>query len=176
MLQDLGSTNGTFVGPVRIREVFLAENKTFQVGLTTLAFDPKDEIVNVVPLKSALRGNGREIRSHARSFYLKSRRNNGLRLVLGKLEQVRNSSAQQYTRGPNAKIIPLLYSIVVLYSPISLNQLFGHTRCIPVRCPPGFGAHTGIFIDELGELPLSVNPRSCAFWSNARCVAWAGAA
>ena len=34
LLRDLGSTNGTFVGDVRVREVYLGDSRTFLVGKT----------------------------------------------------------------------------------------------------------------------------------------------
>ena len=49
ILRDLGSTNGTFVGPVRVKEVFLAPDTHFRVGRTELVFTPIDEIIDVEP-------------------------------------------------------------------------------------------------------------------------------
>lgn len=52
ILRDLGSTNGTFVGPVRVREVYLAPDTRFRVGKTDLIYSPADEVINVVPSDS----------------------------------------------------------------------------------------------------------------------------
>ena len=52
ILRDLGSTNGTFVGAVRVKEVYLAPDTRFRVGNTHLIFSPADEIIDVVPSQS----------------------------------------------------------------------------------------------------------------------------
>src|SRR5690349_5865533 len=46
-LRDLDSTNGTYVGDVRIKEVFLRPNTTFRVGHTDLKFSPTSEVVEI---------------------------------------------------------------------------------------------------------------------------------
>ena len=53
LLRDLKSTNGTFVGDVRIREVYLSTNGEFRVGLTTMEFTPQDEVIDIVPAKDS---------------------------------------------------------------------------------------------------------------------------
>ena len=52
LLRDLGSTNGTFVGDVRIREVYLGDTRTFMVGETELQFSLCDQIIDIVPTES----------------------------------------------------------------------------------------------------------------------------
>ena len=49
LLRDLGSTNGTFLGHVRIKEVFLAPETRFKVGRTEMLFTTKDEVFEVAP-------------------------------------------------------------------------------------------------------------------------------
>ena len=49
VLRDLGSTNGTFLGQVRIKEVFLGETRAFRVGKTEMEFKVLDEVVEIVP-------------------------------------------------------------------------------------------------------------------------------
>jgi transcriptional regulator with GAF, ATPase, and Fis domain len=46
-LRDLDSTNGTFVGELRIREVWLKPGQEFRVGHTTLRFQPTQDIVEI---------------------------------------------------------------------------------------------------------------------------------
>jgi transcriptional regulator with GAF, ATPase, and Fis domain len=46
-LRDLDSTNGTYVGDLRIKEVFLKPNQEFRVGHTTLRFTPTQDIVEI---------------------------------------------------------------------------------------------------------------------------------
>src|SRR6266545_3368531 len=49
VLQDLGSTNGTFVNRVRIREAFLKPGCTVHLGQTELKFYAGEEEVDIVP-------------------------------------------------------------------------------------------------------------------------------
>ena len=49
LLRDLGSTNGTWVSEVRVREVFLGEDRVFRVGKTEVQFTLRDEVVDIVP-------------------------------------------------------------------------------------------------------------------------------
>ena len=186
VLQDLGSTNGTFVGPVRIREVFLSENKTFRVGLTTLAFDPKDEIVNVVPLKEAhFEGMvGKSVAMREVFSILNRVATTDLTvLVLGETGTGKELvSAAVHARSKRKDNPFVVFDCGAVQPNLIESELFGHER----------GAFTGAVAPELGSsskptrarslsmnwvsYPLASNPRSCAFWSNAKCVAWAGAA
>ena len=49
ILQDLGSTNGTFLNQIRIREVFLTPGNIIEVGNTKLTFQPVEEEVLIEP-------------------------------------------------------------------------------------------------------------------------------
>ena len=49
VLRDSSSTNGTFVGAVRVREVFLTPETCFRVGKTELVFTPEDEVIEIKP-------------------------------------------------------------------------------------------------------------------------------
>src|SRR5262249_55761365 len=51
VLRDLGSRNGTFVGSVRIKEVYLGGERQFRVGRTEMEFDLLDEVVDIVPAR-----------------------------------------------------------------------------------------------------------------------------
>ncbi len=46
-LRDLDSTNGTFIGEVRVREVWLKPGQEFRVGHTALRFVPTQDIVEI---------------------------------------------------------------------------------------------------------------------------------
>jgi len=47
VLRDEGSTNGTFYGDVKIREIFLRPGTVFRAGNTVLKFRPTDDIVTI---------------------------------------------------------------------------------------------------------------------------------
>jgi transcriptional regulator with GAF, ATPase, and Fis domain len=46
-LVDLNSTNGTFVGDLRVKEVYLRPNITFRAGHTELRFQPLKDVVEI---------------------------------------------------------------------------------------------------------------------------------
>src|SRR5688572_26123462 len=52
MVQDLDSTNGTFVNRVRIREAWLRPDCVITLGKTEIRFQPFDERVRIVPIDS----------------------------------------------------------------------------------------------------------------------------
>ncbi|MCB9535695.1 MAG: sigma 54-interacting transcriptional regulator [Myxococcales bacterium] len=47
VLRDAGSTNGTFYGDIRIREIFLRPGTVFRAGNTVLKFEPTRDIVTI---------------------------------------------------------------------------------------------------------------------------------
>ncbi|MBT9559176.1 MAG: FHA domain-containing protein, partial [Myxococcales bacterium] len=49
LLQDLGSTNGTFINRVRIKEAYLKPGCTVTVGKTDIKFQSLDERVEITP-------------------------------------------------------------------------------------------------------------------------------
>lgn len=169
ILRDLGSTNGTFVGPVRVREVYLAPDTRFRVGKTDIIFSPADEIIDVVPSENdrfeGLVGRGIAMRE-----------------VFGILERVAPTELTVLVTGETGTGKELVSRAIhnrssrkgkalVVFdcgaAPETLveSELFGHER----------GAFTGaiaareglfevadggtIFIDEIGELPLELQPK-----------------
>ena len=49
IVQDLGSTNGTFLNQIRIREAFLKPGNVLEMGNTKITFQPVDEEVVIQP-------------------------------------------------------------------------------------------------------------------------------
>jgi DNA-binding NtrC family response regulator len=168
-LVDLDSTNGTFVDGLRIKEVYLKPGLEFQAGHTTIRFQPTNEVVEIALSKAdrfgdalgssvAMRevfavlekvapsdmtvlisggtGTGKEV--VARAIHDKSKRSDGPFVVL------------------DCGAIP---------KELIESTLFGHEK----------GAFTGavgqrrgcfeqaqggtIFLDEIGELDLSLQPK-----------------
>ena len=169
ILRDLGSTNGTFVGAVRVKEVYLAPDTRFRVGNTHLIFSPADEIIDVVPSQSdrfeGLVGRGLAMRE-----------------VFGILERVAPTELTVLVTGETGTGKELVSRAIhnrsrrggrpfVVFdcgaAPETLveSELFGHERgaftgAIAQREGLFEVADTGtIFIDEIGELPLELQPK-----------------
>ncbi len=169
LLKDLESTNGTFVGGVRIREVYLKPGTKFQVGHTVIRFQPTDEMVEI-----ALSSKDRFGKALGRSV--------PMREVFAVLERVAPSDLTVLISGETGTGKDVIAQgiheksdrrkgpfVVLDCSAIPRNliesTLFGHEK----------GAFTGavdrrqgffeqadggtIFLDEIGELDLGLQPK-----------------
>ena len=168
LLRDLGSTNGTFIDQVRIREVFLGERRRFRVGKTEVAFALRDEVVDIVPTE-ATRFEGLVGGSVA------------MREVFGVLERVARTELTVLVTGETGTGKELVSRAIHDHSPrrtgpfvvfdcgavarnLIESELFGHERgaftgAVQARAGVFEQADGGtIFLDELGELPLELQP------------------
>jgi DNA-binding NtrC family response regulator len=169
LLRDLGSTNGTFVGPIKVREVFLGPDTLFRVGRTELHYRALDEVVQVAPMATH-RFEGMVGASVA------------LREVFGVLDRVAptgltvlitgetGTGKELASRAVHARSRRAGGALVVFdcgAAPENLieSALFGHARgaftgAVEARQGVFEAAHGGtIFLDEIGELPLELQPK-----------------
>jgi transcriptional regulator with GAF, ATPase, and Fis domain len=169
ILRDLGSTNGTFVGAVRVREVYLAPDTRFKIGKTELLYTPQDEIIDVVP-------------SEEEAFEGLVGRGLAMREVFGILERVAPTeltvlvqgetgtgkelvSRAIHNRSPRASRPMVVFDCGAAQESLVESELFGHekgafTGAIAAREGLFESASGGtIFIDEIGELPLELQPK-----------------
>ncbi|NCG21864.1 MAG: FHA domain-containing protein [Rhodobacterales bacterium] len=168
LLRDLGSTNGSFVGEVKVREVFLGEERVFRVGKTEVKFTLRDEVVDVEPLdESEFQGIvGQSV---------------AMRQVYSVLERVARTELTVLITGETGTGKELASRAVHACSPrkngpfvvfdcgsvarsLVESELFGHERgaftgAVSARAGVFEQAHGGtIFLDELGELPIELQP------------------
>ena len=169
LLRDLGSTNGTFVGPVKIKEVYLGPETRFRVGRTELTFNPDDQVIDVRP-------------SDADHFEGLVGNSIAMREVFGILERIAPTELTVLISGETGTGKELASRAVHSRSrrkdgpffvfdcgaaPDNLieSELFGHQRGAftgAVEARPGvFELADGgtIFLDEIGELPLDLQPK-----------------
>lgn len=169
LLRDLGSTNGTFVGHVRAKEVYLGPDTRFRVGRTELVFTPADEIIDVEPSAS----------DHFENLVGNSV---AMREVFGILERVAPTdltvlitgetgtgkelaSRAVHQRSKRNKSPLIVFDCGAAPDNLIESELFGHQRGAftgAVEARPGVFemAHGGtIFLDEIGELPLELQPK-----------------
>ncbi len=169
ILRDLNSTNGTFVGPVRVREVYLAPDTRFRVGHTEIVYAPEDEVIEIAP-------------SLSEHFEALVGRSIGMREVFGILERVAPTdltvlvagetgtgkelvSRAVHARSSRAKSPFIVFDCGAAPESLLESELFGHekgsfTGAIQAREGLFEAAHGGtIFIDEIGELPLELQPK-----------------
>lgn len=169
IVRDLGSTNGTFVDGVRVKEAFLKEGNTLTIGTTMLRFELRDDVrpmqVSEGGRFGGLVGNSAAMR-HAFSILEKASRTEATVLIEGETGTGKSRAAQAlHDAGPRAERPFLVVDCGALPPTLLEAELFGHER----------GAFTGamqrrmgvfeearggtVLLDEIGELPLEFQPR-----------------
>ena len=169
LLRDCGSTNGTYVGNVRVREVYLTPETRFRVGKSELIFTPADEVIEITPSESD-RLDAMVGRSYA------------MRELFGIIERVAPTDLTAMITGETGTGKELVSRAVHNLSrrnrgpfrvfdcgaaPENLieSELFGHARgaftgAIQEREGLFEAAQGGtVFLDEIGELPLDLQPK-----------------
>ena len=169
LLRDLGSTNGTFIGQVRVREVYLTPETRFRLGKTELLFSPEDEIVDIKPSDKSQLDQlvGRSL---------------AMREVFSIIERVAHTDLTVLITGETGTGKELASRAVHNLSlrrggpfcvfdcgaaPETLieSELFGHEKGSFTGAHQSregvFEAANGgtIFLDEIGELPLELQPK-----------------
>ena len=168
-LRDLDSSNGTFVGELRIREVYLRPGATFRAGHTNIQFQPLQDMVDI-----ALSDKDR--------FGQVIGASPNMREIFARLERVAQSDLTCMITGETGTGKELVARGLHLASPrrdqpfvvldcgsipreLIESTLFGHEKG---AFTGAIGQHHGcfeqadggtIFLDEIGELDISLQPR-----------------
>lgn len=169
ILQDLESTNGTYINRVKIREAWLTPNCTIHLGDTSLQFTPVDETIKVEAVNRERFGGiiGQNVK---------------LREIYGILEKVAPTNATiviEGETGTGKEVVAhaihqassrsdkpfMVFDCSAVPDNLIESELFGHekgsfTGAITTRQGIFELANTGtIFLDELGELNLDLQPK-----------------
>jgi transcriptional regulator with GAF, ATPase, and Fis domain len=168
-LKDLDSTNGTFVSGLRVNDIYIKPETVIQVGSTKLRFQPLSESVEV-----ELATNGRFGGMIGDSVKM--------RQLFARLEKIAPSNATVLITGETGVGKELVAEAMHEMSPRSKgpfvvldcgsipqnlieSELFGHERGAFTGATSAHAgvferAHGGVvFLDEIGELPLSMQPK-----------------
>jgi DNA-binding NtrC family response regulator len=168
-VKDLGSTNGTAIDGVRVKEGYLKHGSILQVGNTRLRFE-LDEKVSALPVSQApsfgaLRGSAPALRQ-AFMVLEKAAKSDATVLLEGETGTGKTRAAQALHSTGARREAPFLVVDCGALPPTLLEaELFGHEK----------GAFTGasakrlgvfeeasggtVFLDEIGELTLELQPR-----------------
>ncbi|MCB9689167.1 MAG: sigma 54-interacting transcriptional regulator, partial [Alphaproteobacteria bacterium] len=168
VLRDLGSTNGTYLGQVRIKEVYLGENRSFRVGKTDLEFALLDEVIDIVPTRETRFENivGQSV-AMRECFAVLDRvaRTELTVMVTGETGSGKELVSRAIHMRSQRKSGPfVVFDCGAVARNLIESELFGHERgaftgAVQARAGVFEQAHTGtIFLDELGELPLELQP------------------
>jgi transcriptional regulator with GAF, ATPase, and Fis domain len=169
VLVDLGSTNGTFVNKVRIKEAFLEPGCTIKVGDSKLRFQAGKEEVTIVPSRdnrcgSLIGGNARMREIYA---IIEKIAPTGTTVVIeGETGTGKEVVAQTiHSLSPRARSELIVFDCGAVPPNLIESELFGHekgsfTGAVMTRQGLFELADGGtLFLDELGELPLDLQPK-----------------
>lgn len=168
MLRDLNSTNGTFINDVRITEAYIPPNAECRFGYSRLLIrqhieerkvavshqDRLGELVGASERMRELYGMIQAVAVTPTTVHLHGESGSGKELV------ARTLHALSGRTGPL-----VVFDASVTDPEMVRNDLFGHikgafTGATGSREGAFRQAHTGtLFIDEIGELPLDLQPR-----------------
>ncbi|ACY17891.1 sigma 54-interacting transcriptional regulator [Haliangium ochraceum] len=168
-LVDLGSTNGTYVSGLRINDVYITPGTVMELGNTQLRFEPLNASVEV-PLSERDRF-GEMVGQSVKMRELFARlerlaRTDATVLITGETgvgKELVAESLHEYSARAEGPFEVLDCSAI----PENLieSQLFGHERGAFTGATQSYEgvferAHRGtVFLDEIGELPLSMQPK-----------------
>ena len=168
VLRDLNSTNGTFINDVRITEAYIPPNAECRLGYSRLLIrqhteerkvavsrqDRLGELVGASERMRELYGMIQAVAATPTTVHLHGESGSGKELV------ARTLHALSGRTGPL-----VVFDASVTEPEMVRNDLFGHikgafTGATGSREGAFRQAHTGtLFIDEIGELPLDLQPR-----------------
>ncbi|MCP5158050.1 MAG: sigma 54-dependent Fis family transcriptional regulator [Gammaproteobacteria bacterium] len=168
LLRDLGSTNGTFINDVRITEAYIPPDAECRLGYSQLLIrqrteerkvavprqDHLGELVGSSERMRELYGLIRAVAPTPTTVHLNGESGSGKELVARTLHA--------FSGRPGPLVV---FDASVTDPEMVRNDLFGHikgafTGATGSREGAFRQAHTGtLFIDEIGELPLDLQPR-----------------
>jgi DNA-binding NtrC family response regulator len=169
LLQDLQSTNGTFINRVRVREGYLRPGCTIGLGNAEVKFHAADEKVEIVPSKKERLGKmvGRHVKMRelytiiekiaptATTVVIEGETGSGKEVVAQTIHDLSSRAT-----GPIA-----VFDCGAVPDNLIESELFGHekgsfTGAVMTRQGLFETANGGtLFLDELGELPLDLQPK-----------------
>jgi len=169
ILQDLQSTNGTFIGGVRIKEAYLKPGLEFTLGETNVIFHPVTNDVDITPSQEQRLGEivGSDVKMREIFSVIKKIANTDTTVVIegqtGTGKDVVARTIHMTSRRAQKPFIVFDCSAVPEH--LIESELFGHekgsfTGAIMAREGLFELANGGtIFLDELGELSLELQPK-----------------
>ncbi|MEZ4819297.1 MAG: sigma-54-dependent Fis family transcriptional regulator [Bdellovibrionota bacterium] len=169
LIRDLGSTNGTFVGNVQIKEVYISARSSLRVGQSKIRFHAQDEHLDIYPSTKSKFGSliGQSMEMRKIFGILEKVAPTNVSVIIGGetgtgKELVAKAIHEESKRSKNNVVI---FDCGAVAENLIESELFGHEK----------GAFTGatnarqgafeiadngtIFLDEIGELSLDLQPK-----------------
>ena len=169
ILRDLGSTNGTKIGELRVREVWITPGTVIQVGQTKMRFEPmKAEVeIDLADENRYYDLVGKSVRMREIFAVLQKVANTDLTcLIRGETGTGKELVARAIHQGSQRASQPLVVQdCSAIPKDLVESTLFGHERGAFTGATDKFKgsfeqANGGtIFLDEIGELDLALQPK-----------------
>ncbi|MEM9188508.1 MAG: sigma 54-interacting transcriptional regulator [Myxococcota bacterium] len=169
-LRDLGSTNGTFLEGIRVREAFLAGPSRIRVGATRLEIYAESGEQTRLPLSrrtnfGSLLGHSPAMRSVFATLE-KASKSSAPILLLGESGTGKEVAARALHEKSDRRAMPYVVFDCGAASPTLVeSQLFGHAKGAFTGAAEAregvFEAASGgtLVLDEIGELPVDLQPK-----------------
>jgi len=169
VLIDNGSTNGTFINRVRVREAYLHANCTLTCGKTDIKFQPVDEQLQIIPSDLERYGD----------IIGKDRSMREIYTILEKIAPTDTTVVVEGETGTGKEVVArtihsqsrrkdgpfMVFDCGAVPENLIESELFGHekgsfTGAISTRQGVFEMANGGtVFLDELGELQIDLQPK-----------------
>ena len=169
LLKDLGSTNGTFVDSLRVKEIYLKSGSIIRAGKTKIKFMPQDEKIEIFPSKkesyAGIIGKSLELRK-IYAILEKVAPTNVTTLITGETGTGKEMVAKALHANSKRHSKPfVVFDCSAVQENLIESELFGHERgsftgATSTRQGAFEMANGGsIFLDELGELSIDMQPK-----------------
>src|SRR3954469_15408139 len=169
LVQDLGSTNGTFIDGAQVREGFLRAGALLEVGDVQLRFQPQVKALEVSPATEDRLGDlvGRSLPMR-QIFALLQRiaSTDSTLLLVGETGCGKGAAAKTIHKlSPRAQGPLIVFDCASVSDSLIESELFGHekgafTGAVSQRVGCLERADGGtLFIDEIDDLPLDLQPK-----------------
>jgi DNA-binding NtrC family response regulator len=169
LVQDLGSTNGTFIDGAQIREAFLRAGALLEVGDVQLRFQPQVKALEVSPTENDRLGDlvGKSV--PMRQIFALIQRiapTDSTLLLIGETGSGKGAAARTiHKNSPRATGPFVVFDCAAVSENLIESELFGHekgafTGAVSQRvgCLERSNAGT-LFLDEIDDLPLDLQPK-----------------
>jgi len=169
VLRDLGSRNGTVLDGVAVREAFLSEGAVLAVGRSQLVFEVGGETVEVSLSSRTDFGTMVGVSPNMRRVFAvleKASESEATVLISGETGTGKEAAAESiHLESERAEKPFVIVDCSAIPADLLESELFGHEKGAftgaTSRRDGAFQAADGgtIFLDELGELPLALQPK-----------------